>query len=426
MIFSLFKHLNNNQIEFALTNGYEDLASYKDTNADIDILFKKSDFNKIEYILHDFCTLHGFKLVQVLHHDAWAKNAFIYCSKTHDLLNLDIYGELSRNGITYFDEEAIFASLDNYQDIPIISSEKEFISYLAKKIDKKDLSIDSFTHLKELYITNPKCKVELSTLYPKSHNLVNEAFASNDINLISNNMKQLAEEPYKQKKFNLQRIIHNYLRIIKRVIKPTGICIAFLGPDGSGKTTIINSIINAKLPFRRRDNFHLKPIYITKTDQSSSSDPHQHPAYSRIKSYLKILYFIFQYNNGWITNIIPLRIRSSLIIFDRYYDDLLVDQKRYRYGGGEWFLRIARIFIPRPELYFILLADPHTTYERKKEINLNELVTLTNKYEKLAENSYMYKIDANRTPKDISNEVIAIIMSKMSERHSKNNYGGKS
>jgi len=46
MIFQLFNCLNNNQVDFALTNGYKDIVSQKDTEADIDILFKKDDLKK--------------------------------------------------------------------------------------------------------------------------------------------------------------------------------------------------------------------------------------------------------------------------------------------------------------------------------------------------------------------------------------------
>ena len=36
--------------------------------------------------------------------------------------------------------------------------------------------------------------------------------------------------------------------------------ICFLGPDGSGKSTIIEKLLIQELPFKNKEYFHLKPI----------------------------------------------------------------------------------------------------------------------------------------------------------------------
>ncbi len=419
MIFLLFRYLKKNHIDFALTNGYKDVASEKDSEADIDMIFKKQDFKNIEVILQNFCAHYDLKLVQVLHHDLWAKNIFLFNEETTTFLNLDIYAELSRGGIEFFIEEDIFKSLDAYENIPIVSTEKEFISYLSKKLDKGDLSEESFSHLKYLYDKDSLCSKEIFNFFPHHQALLDKAFVNDDFETVANHRKDLNKALNRLKSFRIHSFIFNQLRILKRIIYPTGMSVSFLGPDGSGKSTIIESVLNTRLPFRRKDYFHLKPIHIKHSKITVHSDPHQYPMYSKVKSYIKIMFLIFQYNKGWINNIVPLIVRSSLVIFDRYFDDLLADHKRYRYGGSLRFIAFAKLVIPKPELFFILTAEPEIIYDRKKEVKITELELQIGEYEALVDNKIFHKIDVNRTPAEITGEVITIMMNKLSERYSK-------
>mgnify|MGYP006121566661 CR=1 FL=1 len=202
-----------------------------------------------------------------------------------------------------------------------------------------------------------------------------------------------------------------------RFLEKPSITIAFLGPDGSGKSTIIDKI-NKKSLLIINYYFHLKPIKNKNPDlQETVTNPHHQSIYSKPKSYFKLLYFIYQYNIGWLKNIIPLKIKSSLIIFDRYYDDLLVDNNRYRYGGNIKIAKLARIFIPQPDLYFVLTADPDIIYKRKQEVPFEELERQIKAYNQLSDNKCYYQIDVNRSPDEIVKEILIIMMKKKNERY---------
>ena len=132
---------------------------------------------------------------------------------------------------------------------------------------------------------------------------------------------------------------------------------------------------------------------------------------------MKLCYFLYQYNLGWLKNIIPLKIKSSLVIFDRYYDDLIADNKRYRYGGGIFLAKFFRLFIKKPMLYFILVTDADIIYKRKQEVLFSELENQVKKYRNLADNKRYYEIDVNNEPKEIVKKVNSILMNKMHERY---------
>ncbi len=207
--------------------------------------------------------------------------------------------------------------------------------------------------------------------------------------------------------------------MIKKTFTPAGLVISFLGPDGSGKSTIIDELLDNQLPFLRHDYFHLKPIIKkpSSTENKVVDDPHKFPVYSKFKSIIKILYYIGLYNTGWLLNVLPLKRKSSLVIFDRYYDDMLVDYRRYRYGGSIALARIVRSIIPRPDIYFILVADPKVIYKRKQEVTFEELQRQLKEYKNLADNERYFLINVDRQPKEISAEVLSIIMEKLSERN---------
>lgn len=195
--------------------------------------------------------------------------------------------------------------------------------------------------------------------------------------------------------------------------------ICFLGPDGSGKSTIIEQLLMQQLPFDDKEYFHLKPIKKKNfaDDNIMVTNPHMYPPYSKLKSYVKLLYFVYQYNLGWLKNISPLRTKSSLVIFDRFFDDMLIDSRRYRYGGSLTMAKMARMFIPKPDIYFILTTDAKIIYERKQEVPFEELERQVKAYGAMADGKRYYKIDVDRTPEEITKEIVTIMMEKINERY---------
>ena len=181
--------------------------------------------------------------------------------------------------------------------------------------------------------------------------------------------------------------------------------------------TIIEKLLIQELPFKNKEYFHLKPIKKKSSINSDIivTDPHKYPPYSRLKSYIKLLYYVCQYNLGWLRNIFPLRAKSSLVIFDRYFDDMLVDSRRYRYGGSLTIAKITRLFIPKPDIYFILTADAKIIYERKQEVPFKELERQVKAYEAMANGRRYFHIDANRSPERITKEIMTIMKIKMDE-----------
>lgn len=417
MIHRFLKYLHLKTIDYAIINGYESLFEKKADAGDVDILFRVKTFLKIEGIIKSFCEVENSLIVQVYHQEQYAKNIFLFNPKTFEMLNLDLYGRLHRKKTIFYGEEEIFNNLKSYRGLAILDTRHEFFHYLIKRLDKKNVTEETFDYLFKLFQKDEKgCKLQLKQNFNNHGKTILEAFETGNRKKLTGSGEHLRKDIKVNVAPSIGDFIENKIRVIRRIMKPTGIVIAFLGPDGSGKSTIIDSLTNANLPFRKTAYFHLKPLRSKDTGRTTTN-PHKYPPYSTLKSYVKLLFFILQYNYGWIKNIASLKIRSSLVVFDRYYDDLIVDHKRYRYGGSEKVARLIRLCIPKPNLYFILTTDANTIYSRKKEVELTELKRQIKGYEALSDGNTYHNVDVVNVPETVTKEVILILMKKMNERH---------
>jgi thymidylate kinase len=93
--------------------------------------------------------------------------------------------------------------------------------------------------------------------------------------------------------------------------------------------------------------------------------------------------FLADYWVGYLFVIRPLLARSSFVVFDRYFHDLLVDPRRYRYGGPKWLPRFFSRLVPLPDLVFVLDAGEQVILSRKGEVQIAEVQRQREAYRRL-------------------------------------------
>lgn len=203
----------------------------------------------------------------------------------------------------------------------------------------------------------------------------------------------------------------------RRLFQPAGLVVAFLGPDGVGKSTIIERVEQAAPRlFLSPRGFHLRPR-LGRTRKATVTDPHGQNERGLMGSIVKLLLWWTDYNLSYVTIVYPALIRSSIVIFDRYYEDLLVDPKRYRYGGPAWLAHFGRWLVPGPHLFIVLDAPAETVHARKQEVSLAELIRQREGYRRMsARLANAHLVDAAQ-PVDASvREVMHIVLRWTSER----------
>jgi len=201
---------------------------------------------------------------------------------------------------------------------------------------------------------------------------------------------------------------------------PTGLFVAVLGPDGAGKSALIEHLrTDLAGAFRRSAVFHLQPDMLRqKEDEGPVTAPHAKPLHPLWLSLLKLPYYWLDYSLGYLVRLRPQLVRSTLVLFDRYYDDVLVDARRYRYGGPSWLAHWLQRAIPRPDLFLILDAPPEQLLQRKQELPGPELQRQRAGYHRLAtECQNAYVLNASAPAAEVARQASAVILDFLHARY---------
>ncbi len=199
-----------------------------------------------------------------------------------------------------------------------------------------------------------------------------------------------------------------------------GVIIAFLGPDGSGKSSVVKALEDtAPRGFTGVDRYHLFPFRKEGDSGAGAAviDPHRQPPRSYPECVLKLLYLFALYVAGYWLNIRARSRAGRLIVFDRYYHDLLVDPLRYRFGGPMWLARWIGKLIPKPDLWIFLDATAEVLQARKQEVSFDETARQRLAYTELARglnNSVV--VDASQPLDKVVSDVNSAILTFMAER----------
>jgi O-antigen/teichoic acid export membrane protein len=215
-------------------------------------------------------------------------------------------------------------------------------------------------------------------------------------------------------------------RWILNWIRPTGLVITILGPDGAGKTTISTEIF-ALLGsgFGAQKLLLWRPEVLPRLSQNPATDdlPHSKPPRGALQSIARVVAVFLDYWVGHFVMVKPLLSRSALILYDRDFHDLLVDHRRYRYGGPSWVPPLLARVLPRTESIFLCLdAAPEVILERKQEVPPEELHRQLAAYRGLAAelpNSYIIRTDSDLkgTSSEVARSVVDYLGSRYERRY---------
>lgn len=154
-----------------------------------------------------------------------------------------------------------------------------------------------------------------------------------------------------------------------------GLWVAVFGPDGAGKSATIHRLSHELSNAARGvEHFHFRPMFTPQwQDSSPVTNPHGRPPRCFLISVLKLVYWVAGYWYGYLLAIRPGLLNATLILFDRYYDDVLVDPRRYRLPVSVlWFAKFLRRLVPSPDLYILLDVPCEALQQRKREVSCEE------------------------------------------------------
>jgi hypothetical protein len=169
-------------------------------------------------------------------------------------------------------------------------------------------------------------------------------------------------------------------RVLERIVRPAGLHVLIVGPDGAGKTTLAASLPDACEGLFRRDlRQHTRPKILPrpgallKREARDWSNPHEAPPHGRVASSVLLLYYWLDFVLGGWVRIWPVRVRSGLVVVERGWWDLAVDPRRYRLQVRRWAVRALARLLPRPDIAFVLEAPAALMRQRKIELPEDEM-----------------------------------------------------
>ena len=249
------------------------------------------------------------------------------------------------------------------------------------------------------------------------------ATSSNDWAAITSGMDRLASTLKKKigagdRMAVLRRRTKDALRRLARWTRPkNGFHVVFLGPDGVGKSTVIEQVQEAVRPAFLNYSYQTFAPSLLPAKFTMKPSPHAKPPRSYPASLMKAAWWSFCYGPLYFYAVHPTRSRAGLVVNHRYLLDAIVDKKRYRYSGPTWLLKAIWAISPKPDLVILLEAPAEVIQKRKQEMTFEETARQCGAYRGLIDTlTNGVRVDASRPLDETVAAANEAILSRMQER----------
>lgn len=400
-----------------------------DSKSDVDIIVLEANDNTLIEKIKILCLKKNYVLVS--YYSGIIENLIFNIIDLNELKSyrLDFYFEAYLS--SYVSYPYAFKSIDkrfffkdDESNININpSTEIEFAHYLLRKNIKNNLNSIIIEKLTKLYENSNKILLKeiLNTILDDdlTNKVMNGDFYINK----SNKLEKLL---IKKKHFIKLSLAKRILNFLKNFNLKRGIHVAIIGPDGTGKTTLIEGIKEFVEPIYTEFKYiHLRPTFVPATIQikkkiNSSTKttipkPHANKEYNYLKDLLKTFTIYIDYFIGYQFNINPYKRKNFFICSDRYFYDMLVDPKRFRVKSLSKLTKfIFRKTLQKPDITLLLQADAETVFKRKKDLTFEEIKRQNSEYENLKKDFKEIKvINSQESIKEVlKNSLISIFNRK--------------
>jgi len=426
---TLFRALEEKAIRYCVLHSYEGLPD--ELPSDLDLVVHPEDVTRLPFV---FLALReqGYRPVQCLNY-AIKGYYFVFFWPEGRVLKsvaIDFICEHRQSGLILASGESLLVGRRRQESIWVADPSTEFAYLLAKKILKGAVPARQVQRLKLLVGVLGRIPAQMvaGVLFGKKWAVpVVEACAKGSIATLLRKLRfRLLLRTNAIDPLNTVRyLLVDAVRLMRRCLWPTGLFVVVLGPDGVGKSTLIDCLTqSAGSAFRRHRMFHWRPGLLWRRQSIGLVlDPHGQSLRSPWSSAVKLLALMLDYWLGYLLVVRPFLARSGLVLFDRYFHDLLVDPIRYRYGGPQWLPRVLVRLLPQPDLMLILDAPEHLILSRKQEVDREEVVRQLLAYIKVAESfPQAFVLDASRPLSEVgeqaARETVSFLERRFQHRYS--------
>lgn len=435
---TLFRELENEDVQYFILRNYEKLPE-QNLGKDIDIVIKPKAYSQTEKILLKVMAMFDIHYYQITQFDrmrCW----YIMDDKKHFGIHIDIIENEVYKGFEFFSFEKLYKNVEKYNGFYVLNKTMGTIMLLVQ-------NIVAYKCLKNKYRTT------IANNYALFKNGIDKeilSFWGDKLgrkmidSLNKSDFDSIIENAYKYEKGAMKRIflkrpfytIKGITRFFCGKIHRVILCprkfwrfIAVEAPDGTGKTTFIDSLVTELRRYYVSDEgrfciHHFRPLILPNLgavgekagvmkQDTDFTKPHRAKPAGKLSSFIRMTYYWVDYLIG-----MPYLLRKEVkaeryTIFDRYIFDFVVDPKRARISLPYWMRKMFARMVIQPQIVFVLNTEADVIYKRKQELELNEIkrqLDEFNKIESLCSN--VVYIDAGQSVDEMTTQAIKIIFDK--------------
>lgn len=408
-LFTFFNFLNDNG-EYAVLRNYEGLPAHNNSR-DIDIILERTTYHRLKHDIIRLIENEGWKIVTYLNSDrliTWVCACVDNNSKT-EIVQFDFFLHTSLFGLHLIEAKDFLRN-------------KQFNGTIYH-VDKNYEFLDKYMYDRIVGAAYPEKYRKTREAIENSeevHRVLKQVFKSNSIDECDKtSKKKLLLQVFK---YNIlsnpfltvgRMLKFEYYHIRNYICSNTGFSVGFTGPDGSGKTTIIDMILERLAPVFHRAHmyYHFRPTLFENLGEvvhsaglkqevdRDYSNPHRGGRTGALSSLTRLLYYSLDYIIGYFVKVKSVVRITRLVIFDRYYTDIICDSRRSRiYLNYKFLYRFGKLFIPSLNYNILLTASSETILARKRELDEEDIRLINTKIDYLADKKGYKKILNESTP----------------------------
>jgi thymidylate kinase len=366
-----FRALEGSDVPYVVLHGYEQYPNY--IGSDVDYAVRNDDLPKAARILRETCESRDWAIAQVFHHTVYGYYFVAFNRRSLDqTIKLDVCSHYGRDFSLLLKDEELLGERRTQSGFYVPAIRAEFSYVLAKALAKRKPLSAVAPRLSELHSKDPEGCVAAFSSFTGAPKARTTDVCRGTMDAAA--WDRLRQRVMQGKSRNAHFALGEIRRRLIRFLQPAGLVVGFLGVDGSGKSTLLGRLPPLLEPFFRQfHTLHFQPRVFGKRKTGTVDRPHGKPPRSVAASWLKIFYYYTDWLLGYFADLRFRIARSSLVICDRTFDDVVVDPVRYRLQGTSMIADLLRRALPTPNLILILLGSAQVIHGRKSELTLGEI-----------------------------------------------------
>ncbi len=424
----LFRLLNET-VDYVVLRNFEGLPERNDSR-DIDIAISRKDYNQLKLRLIQLIEQLGWRIITYLNSDRLVTWVVGYAddANNNELIQLDFFFNTSLFGVELL---SIRELLNNRQFNGRVYYPAIGIQFLDKYLYDRAVGAPypkKYEATRKVAQDSPVVKDKLKAIFGVKDTKECDGLSGSKLLLRAIGWN-LRKQP-----FGLMAGIGRFLYTFtgNYIMSRTGFSVGFTGPDGSGKTTVIDRTIDrlGDVFATAHAYYHFRPALfgnlgdvahsagLKKDVDRNYSDPHRGGKTGKLSSLARLGYYSVDYILGYFAKVKSKTRITRLVVFDRYFTDIICDSRRSRIYLPARFLNVWRkLFIPSLDYNILLTASSDTILSRKRELDEAGIRAINDRIDYLAPQKGYLKVLNEGTPDEA---VTAILNHIFDQQHRKN------